>query len=79
MANTEKENEKGKTLEENFQELEEILQKMDDRELPLEESFLLYQRGIHVLQDANKSIDRVEKEVLKLNGDGSLSPLDSAE
>ena len=48
MANTEKENEKGKSLEENFQELEEILQKMDDRELPLEESFFLYQRGIHV-------------------------------
>ncbi|MDD6350981.1 MAG: exodeoxyribonuclease VII small subunit [Lachnospiraceae bacterium] len=64
------------TLEDRFNDLDAILKKLDDRDLPLEEAFRLYERGVQELKLANAEIDRVEKKVLKLNEDGSLSPLD---
>lgn len=67
------------TLEDRFQELDSILKKLEDRNLPLEESFRLYERGVRELKLANAEIDRVEKKVQKLNEDGSLSPLDQEE
>ena len=44
-----------------------------------QESFTLYKKGVELIKDCNESIDRVEKEVMKLNEDGSLEPLDEEE
>lgn len=71
------ETEKKRTLEEDFAELDSILKQMENKELPLEESFRLYERGVSLLKEANASIDRVEKKVQKLNADGSMEPLDN--
>ena len=60
------------TLEESFARLEEMLEKLEDRELPLEESFRLYQRGMELLAHCNEKIDTVEKKILVMNGDGEL-------
>ena len=60
------------TLEESFAKLEEMLEKLEDRELPLEESFQLYQKGMELLKACNEKIDLVEKKILVMNVDGGL-------
>lgn len=60
------------TLEESFARLDEMLEKMEDRELPLEESFRLYQQGMALLVSCNEKIDVVEKKIRIMNGDGGF-------
>lgn len=62
--------EKKTSLEDNFKKLEEMIEKMEDDELPLEESFKLYSEGMTILKNCNEEIDRVEKKVLCLNDKG---------
>lgn len=64
------------TVEEGFEKIEEILRKMESRDIPLEESFGLYEEGMKLLKFCNERISRVEKKVMKLDGDGQLKPLD---
>ena len=64
------------TVEEGFEKIEEILRKMDSRDIPLEESFGLYEEGMKLLKFCNERISRVEKQVMKLDEDGQLKPLD---
>ena len=54
------------TLEECFSGLEEIIEKMQDTEVSLEDSFALYEQGMKML------IDAVEKKMLKMNEQGEL-------
>ena len=60
------------TLEEAFAQLEEITGRLEDEEISLEDSFRQYQKGMQLLKYCNDSIDRVEKKVLVLNGEGKL-------
>ncbi len=64
------------TVEEGFEKIEEILRKMESRDIPLEESFGLYEEGMKLLKFCNERISRVEKKVMKLDEDGQLKPLD---
>ncbi len=66
------------TLEEAFQELEGIIERMQQRDVTLEESFALYEQGICKLRLCNQKIDHVEKKMLLLNGQGELEPLGGA-
>lgn len=66
------ENKEDLSLEASFAKLEEMLEKLEDRELPLEESFRLYQQGMELLKHCNEKIDVVEKKILVMNGDGGL-------
>jgi exodeoxyribonuclease VII small subunit len=66
------ENQEELTLEESFSRLDEMLEKLENRELPLEESFRLYQQGMELLAHCNEKIDTVEKKILIMNGDGKL-------
>lgn len=59
-------------LEENFARLEEIIAKLEDDDIPLEEAFQAYSQGMTVLKQCNDQIDRVEKQVLKLTEEGQL-------
>lgn len=59
-------------LEEGFHKLEEILQRLEDDSLPLEDAFAAYSEGMTVLKQCSEQIDRVEKQVLRLGGDGQL-------
>lgn len=69
--------EQEQSLEEVFQELEVIIEKMQQREVSLEDSFQLYEQGIQKLKQCNEKIDYVEKQMLFLNGQGELEPLDA--
>ena len=60
------------TLEENFERLDQMIQQLEQENLPLEEAFKTYTSGMAVLKQCNEQIDRVEKQVLKLTETGEL-------
>lgn len=64
------------TLEEMMEALEECTQRMETGELTLEESFEAFKTGMELVKCCNESIDKVEKEVVKLMDDGTIEPLD---
>lgn len=65
-----------RSLEENFSELEELLEQLEVEDISLEDAFTAYSKGMNVLKQCNEQIDRVEKQVMKLNEEGALEPLD---
>lgn len=68
--------EQEKSLETMMNEIEEIIQKIQQKEISLEDSFLLYQQGIEVLKHCNEKIDAVEKKLLILNQGGNLEEME---
>lgn len=68
--------EKNMTIEENFAKLEETLALLESEEVSLEEAFTAYSEGMKLLKICNDQIDKVEKQVLKLSEDGTLTALD---
>lgn len=60
------------TLEQIFEKLEGTIGKLEQEDIPLEESFQLYKEGMKLVKSCNDRIDKVEKEVLKLNENGEL-------
>ncbi|MDE6620327.1 MAG: exodeoxyribonuclease VII small subunit [Lachnospiraceae bacterium] len=63
---------KEQTLDQVFEKLEEMIGKLEQEDISLEESFQLYKEGMKLIQSCNDRIDKVEKEVLKLNENGEL-------
>ena len=61
------------SLEENFSAVEEL---MEAEDISLEEAFTAYSKGMNLLKQCSEQIDRVEKQVMKLNEEGGLEPLD---
>ena len=57
-------------LEELFTEIEDILEQMDDKEISLEKSFLLYEEGMKKLKQCNDKIDQVEKKMQVISEQG---------
>lgn len=55
------------TLEENFEKIDEVMEKLSDDELPLEESFAVYKEGMELLDKCRKIIEDVEKKVEELD------------
>ena len=62
----------GLSLEEAFEQIEEVLAHLETEDITLEQSFQEYNRGMKLLQLCNETIDRVEKKVLQINEDGEL-------
>lgn len=71
MAETEMEQQE-LSLEKAFEQLDHMLGQLENRELPLEESFRLYKEGMDLLCKCREKIDTVEKKVQIMNGDGGL-------
>ena len=61
-----------KTIEEAFEELEVIIEKMNDRKVSLDDSFSLYTEGTKLLKYCNEQLDTVEKKMLVLSEEGEL-------
>lgn len=61
------------TLEGAFRELDKVVERLESREITLEESFKVYQSGMELLRTCNEKIDRVEKKMLQMDEDGELS------
>lgn len=59
------------TLNELLEQLDEVMKKMEDTDISLEESFHLYETGMQMLKRCNEKIDAVEKKVLLLDEEGN--------
>lgn len=64
-----------KTLEETFEELDEIIGQLEKEEVGLDDSFRLYNAGMKLLKSCNASIDKVEKKILTINEKGEEDEL----
>lgn len=61
------------TLEEGFAELDEMVKKLSDKNVPLEDAFKIYEEGIKVLKHCREKLDIVEKKMLILNEQGEMA------
>lgn len=59
-----------KTIEEIMEELEGVIEKMEDRESTLEESFSCFEKGMKLVKECSGRIDAVEKKIMVLSGEG---------
>lgn len=57
-------------LEEAFDRIEALLEKLQDKDVTLEESFGLYQEGMGLLKLCSENIDHVEKQMLQIDEEG---------
>ena len=58
-------------IEERFVELDKIVKELELGELTLEKSFELYKKGMDMIKDCNKDIDKVEKQLIVLQNTDS--------
>ena len=64
------------TLEDEFDEIEKIITKMEEDGVPLEKSFELYEQGMKKLKSANDKIANVEKKVAELTEGGKSEDIE---
>lgn len=67
-----KKEETGLPLEQAFEQLEDVIERLQDKEISLEDAFKEYEQGMQLLKYCSESIDRVEKKVLKISESGEL-------
>ncbi|MBR4758904.1 MAG: exodeoxyribonuclease VII small subunit [Lachnospiraceae bacterium] len=60
--------EQSANFEEQMELLDELVEKMQDPDTTLAESFESYKQGMNLVQSLNGMIDRMEKEVIVLSG-----------
>lgn len=75
MADKEKlenSNEPAFSLEQAFEQLEDVIGSLQDNGISLEDAFSEYERGMKLLKQCNEAIDRVEKQVLMISESGEL-------
>ena len=71
-------NRQDRPIEEVFAELEKILDRMQDPQVTLQESFALYEKGVQDIRLCDELLDKIEKKMQLLNQDGSVRPFDPA-
>lgn len=60
------------TIEQTFARLDELLLTLEREDLPLEDSFELYAKGLSLIKDCRGSIDEVEKKVRLIEEGGEI-------
>ena len=68
LKKAEKEQKEKKDLNEIFENLDGLLEKMEGED-SLEKSFAIYQKAVSLLKVANESIDQIEKQVKLLDSE----------
>ena len=53
-------------IEERFEEIDKIIEGLERNEATLDESFDLYKKGMDIIKECNKEIDKVEKQLIVL-------------
>lgn len=63
-----------RTFEASLAELEEIVGKLEDGDMPLEESLALFEQGIRLSRDCRDRLTKAERriEILMQDSDGNL-------
>ena len=72
-----------KSFESSLKELEEIVGRLEEGDLPLEQSLELFEQGVRLSRDCQKRLDDAERkvEILLKGADGALTskPFDEPE
>lgn len=68
-------NKKETTIEELFQEIDDIIERLEQPDATLEASFSLYSEGMKRIKECTAKIDAVEKEILILNDNGDIDEI----
>ena len=68
-------------FEDKITELEQIVSKLEDGSLSLDESIELFEKGIKLSKDCQKILDDAEKKISVLmdDGEGNMKPVDFPE
>lgn len=67
---------KGPGFEQRLQELESLVQRLEEGQLPLEESLDLFERGIALSKELQAALEAAQARVTRLLEDGSEAPLE---
>jgi exonuclease VII small subunit len=59
---------KSSTIEESFEKLDKIVSQLEDGSLSMNEAFKLYKEGVQLVNNCNNMLDKVEKQLVVLNG-----------
>lgn len=60
------------TVEQAFELLEEKLNRLEEDDISLKDSFAVYKEGMDLVKYCSESINEIEQKVLKMNEDGEL-------
>ena len=63
---------KSATIEESFEKLDKIVSQLEDGSLSMNEAFKLYKEGVQLVNNCNNMLDKVEKQLVVLNGSAAL-------
>ena len=58
-----------KTIEEMLEEVDGIIDSLESGDIPLEDSFKIYEKGMKSIREINARIDKVEKKIIELDAD----------
>lgn len=58
-----------KTIEEMLEEVDGIIESLESGDIPLEDSFKIYEKGMKMVQTINARIDKVEKKIIELDAE----------
>ena len=61
---------KSATIEESFEKLDRVVSQLEDGSLSMNEAFKLYKEGVQLVNNCNNMLDKVEKQLVVLNGSG---------
>jgi exodeoxyribonuclease VII small subunit len=67
-----------KDFEAAIAELETIVKKLEEGDLPLETSLQLYERGVHLSRFCHSRLEEAERRIEILNDRGQLQPAPAA-
>ena len=69
---------KKKTFEENLQDLEAIVTKLENGDVPLEEAIAEFQKGMVLSKDLQNTLEDAEKTLVKvMQADGSEAEMET--
>lgn len=63
------------SLEKALEQLDGMIEKLSDRDVPLEETFETYKAGMELLKKCEAQVDLIEKKVMVLNEEGDMDEL----
>ena len=70
MSAKEKNAKENPSIEEAFEAIDEIIEKLEDEDVSLEDAFKQFQAGMELVKVCESAIDKIEKDVLQLTEEG---------
>ena len=65
------------SLEEKVKDIESILKELEKDDIAIEDALDLYTKGKVAVKECKNKIDMIEKEVKKINPDGTVTSFDA--